>query len=337
MLLLLLACAGASDPQPTDPVTDADADTDTDADADSDTDTDADTNADPVAVDPLDLAELASEAEIEATIRDLSAIPTRYTATDGDEAARDYLLDRLDALGLDVTTSTFDAGDGTIATNIIGRQHGTADADVVYVFQAHYDSTSNQPDTLAPGADDNASGVAAVLEAARALETYPLAYSAWFVFTAAEEQGSLGSAALVEQVDREGVDVRGVLAPDMMAYWPLRDEDGFDILGDDDSEDLVNQMADIADQLGVAHKVWVMHDYCYGDDHTNWQEAGYPAISPMDCVEAHNLGRSSGETTPNYHRTTDTIDTLYLPFTREVVRVTNATFATWVVPLPPPQ
>jgi transposase len=84
-------------------------------------------------------------------------------------------------------------------------------------------------------------------------------------------------------------------------------------------------MADWATRLGVAHKVWIQHAYCYGDDHTNFQEAGFPAISPMDCVEAHNL--ATGETTPHYHQTSDRTETLYLPFTARVAGVIVATFA----------
>lgn len=283
------------------------------------------------APDPLSIAAGVSEDEIRATIEDLAAFGTRYTETDGDDAARDYLVDRLEALGLDVERDPLTAGREP-AENVIGWQDGTVDPAFVYVFQAHYDSTSNDPMNLAPGADDNASGVAAVLEAARLLSSRDLTYSAMYVFTAAEEQGSLGSEHLAETLAAAGTDVRGVLAPDMMAYWPLGDEDAFDILGDDGSAALVEQMSDIADQLGVSHKVWVTHDYCYGDDHTMWQEAGLPAISPMDCVEAHNVP-GSDEDTPHYHKTTDTVDTLHLPFTARVVEVTTATMATWTVPL----
>jgi hypothetical protein len=101
-----------------------------------------------------------------------------------------------------------------------------------------------------------------------------------------------------------------------------------DILGDDDSEWMVQDMAAMADTLGVANKPWIEHRYCYGDDHTNFQESGFPAISPMDCVEAHNV-RSSGEDTPHYHQTTDTIDTLHLGFTTRVAGVVVATLAGW--------
>jgi hypothetical protein len=49
-------------------------------------------------------------------------------------------------------------------------------------------------------------------------------------------------------------------------------------------------------------------------------------------VEAHNV-RASDEETPNYHRTTDTVDTLHFGFTTRVVQVTTVTFASWVEPL----
>ena len=48
--------------------------------------------------------------------------------------------------------------------------------------------------------------------------------------------------------------------------------------------------------------------------------------APMDCVEAHNLAES-GEKTPHYHQTSDTFDTLYMPFTTQVAGVLVGTLA----------
>jgi Zn-dependent M28 family amino/carboxypeptidase len=160
------------------------------------------------------------------------------------------------------------------------------------------------------------------------LKELPLRDSVWFVATDAEELGSLGSAHMVEWLADEGWDVQGVVAPDMIGYWPLGNDDAFDILGDDASAWMVNDVAATADTLGVANKTWIRHAYCYGDDHTNFQESDFSAISPMDCVEAHNVS-SSDEATPHYHQTTDTIDTLHLPFTTRVVGVITATIAGW--------
>ncbi|MBI2896429.1 MAG: M20/M25/M40 family metallo-hydrolase [Deltaproteobacteria bacterium] len=304
---------------------DAGGDADTDADADADADADGDADGDADLPDPIELAEQVSEDEILATISDLEAFETRETFTSGDDDARDYLVGRLEAYGLPVEEDSF-LVTGEEAANVIARKEGSVEPGAIWIFSAHYDSTSAIPRTSAPGADDNASGVAAVLEAARILAPVRTHDSLWFVATAAEEQGSLGSQHMAGWLVEEEVDVRGVIAPDMIAYWPLGDDDSFDILGDEDSEWLVEEMADMADALGVAYKTWIDHGYCYGDDHTRFQEAGFAAITPMDCVEAHN-GVGAPETTPHYHQTTDTVDTLYLPFTTRVVQVIVAALA----------
>jgi hypothetical protein len=286
----------------------------------------------PQGPDPLAFAEEVSQTNLRDTIVALEEMGTRYTFTNGDDEARDYLVQRLMDYGLDPELDPFDV-QGTTANNIIARKPGVAEPEVVWIFSAHYDSTSNEPTVNAPGADDNATGVAAVLEAARILVPHRFRHSLWFVLTAAEEQGSRGSEHMVQWLIEDGIDVRGVIAPDMIGYWPLGDDDLMDILGDADSRHLVEHMSAVANQLGVAHKPFIEHNYCYGDDHTNFQEAGFPAISPMDCVEAHNEPITSGESTPHYHRSTDTIETIHMPFTTRVTGLIVATFADLGEPL----
>lgn len=282
-------------------------------------------------VDPMALAAQVQEAALTSSIQELEALGTRFTMSDGDERARDHLLARLSELGLTGELDPFQVQSVT-ANNIIVRHPGTGGSNEVYIFSAHYDSTSSTPMTDAPGADDNATGVAAVLEAARLLTPHAFKHDLWFVFTAAEEQGSLGSKHMVGWLATQGINVKGVIAPDMIGYWPAGDEDQFDILGDPASEMLVNHMADVATRLGVAHKKWIEHLYCYGDDHTNFQEAGFPAITPMDCVEAHNVAGST-EDTPHYHQPSDTSATLHMPFTTKVAGVIVTTLAELAEPV----
>lgn len=281
-------------------------------------------------VDPLPLAAQVDEAELAATIDDLAALGTRYTGTQANADAQAYLSGRLEDVGLVPETTAFDFRGG-IGANVVARKEGAERPEVVWIFSAHYDSTSESPEESAPGADDNASAVAAVLEAARLLAPARLRDSVWFVLTGAEEQGARGARALVDALDAEGTDVQGVIAPDMIGYWPLGEGDALDILGDDESADLATSMEAVADELGVANKLWIDHTYCYGDDHTWFQEAGYPAISPMDCVESHN--GLADEDLPHYHRSTDTPDTLHLPFTARVTEVLVVTLAGWAGPI----
>jgi len=287
------------------------------------------------AVDPMSLAPQVSETELAGSIQGLEALETRHTFGPGDDNARAYLVERLTALGLTAELDPFPVANET-ANNIVVRHLGTETPNVVYIFSAHYDSTSNTAMTSAPGADDNATGVAAVLEAARLLTKHAFKHSVWFVFTAAEEQGSMGSKHMVQWLATEGVEVRGVIAPDMIGYWPAGDADQFDILGDPMSAPLVDHMADVATRLGVAHKKWIEHNFCYGDDHTSFQEAGIPAISPMDCVEAHNVS-GSVEDTPHYHATSDRFGTLHMPFTTKVASVIVTMLAELAEPVAVPK
>ena len=286
-------------------------------------------------VDPVALAADVSQEELEGTIRGLEGLMTRYTLGPGDDRAKDYLVERIEAMGLTAELDPFRVANET-ANNIIVKHPGVTNPEVVWIYLAHYDSrsTNAMSATYAPGADDNATGVAGVLEAMRLMTPHTFQHSVWFVFTAAEEQGSLGSKHMTTWLMEQGLDVRGVIAPDMIGYWPQGEDDQFDILGDPASAFLVDHMADAAARLGVPHKKWIEHSFCYGDDHTSFQEKGIPAIAPMDCVEAHNVVGST-EDTPHYHATTDTIDTLHMPFTTKVAGVIVATLAELAVPVAP--
>jgi aminopeptidase YwaD len=85
------------------------------------------------------------------------------------------------------------------ATNVVGTKRGTTRPEEIIVAGGHFDSVPG-----APGANDNASGVAAALEAARALASVPTARTVQFVLFAGEEQGLFGSAAFAAE-RRQGV------------------------------------------------------------------------------------------------------------------------------------
>jgi hypothetical protein len=283
------------------------------------------------AVDPTALANTVSQSELTGSIQGLEALQTRFTMGPGDDMAKDYLVARFAGMGLTAELDPFPVANET-ANNIIVKHPGVENPEIVWIFSAHYDSISDTPTTNAPGADDNASGVSAVLEAARVMTPHSFKHSIWFVLTAAEEQGSMGSKHMVTWLPTAGVQVKGVIAPDMIGYWPQGDADQLDILGDTASQFLVDKMASVASRLGVAHKTYIQHGFCYGDDHTSFQEAGIPAISPMDCVEAHNVAGSS-EDTPHYHATTDRFETLHMPKTTKVAGVIVATLAELAEPV----
>ena len=82
----------------------------------------------------------------------------------------------------------------------------------------------------------------------------------------------------------------------------------------------------MATKLEVSHKKWIQHFYGDGDDHSHFQDAGFPAISSMGCVEGHNLPSQTAEITLHYPETIEPFETLHMPFTSRVAEVLVATF-----------
>ena len=124
-----------------------------------------------------------------------------------------YMLERLARLGLTVSTQTWNA---SRPPNVIAEKPGLDPTAGIVIICAHLDNTSNNPSTLAPGADDNGSGSVAVLRAAELLAPYNFDATLRFVLFTGEEQGLYGSAYYAQTVQNQ--DIRGVLNMDMIAW-----------------------------------------------------------------------------------------------------------------------
>src|SRR5690606_18808508 len=88
-----------------------------------------------------------------------------------------------------------------------------ADPELIYVVGSHFDSVER-----GPGADDNTSGTAVLLETARVLADSPLPATVQFVFFTGEESGLLGAREYVRRALEEGLNVRGALNNDMVGF-----------------------------------------------------------------------------------------------------------------------
>jgi hypothetical protein len=102
-------------------------------------------------------------------------------------------------------------------TNLVATLPGSTAR--TYVICAHYDSRTKDlldAQNPAPGADDNASGVAAVLELARSLSPYDFGATIVFLITAGGEQGGVGAAHWAEQAKQRGLDLAGVFDLDVI-------------------------------------------------------------------------------------------------------------------------
>jgi hypothetical protein len=287
-----------------------------------------------LAQDPLvdHIAAQVSRDNVTAIIQTLQDFGTRYSYTTQCDDAAAWLHTSMQDLGLEVWFEEFDYG-GTTMRNVIGRIEGSVQPERVFIVGAHYDSTSETPTVYAPGADDNASGVAAVLETARILSEFDLSYTVEFICFGGEEQGRRGSIHNAAQAVASGKNIRGMLNLDMIGYWPPTSDMELDIGKNTSSA----WLGDITEDAAMSYATIPVHNWpdtgvCF-DDHVSYWPFGIAAIVLMDCYEAHLDPGGSGESTPHYHRTTDTIETLDLAQTTEAVRATVATMAVLSRPL----
>jgi len=137
-------------------------------------------------------------------IEALTEIGARVAGTEEETEAAQYIMDTLEAIGYSPERQYFtesdDYGDEVESANVIAVKDGDAPQEII--VGAHYDSAE---DGL--GADDNASGVAVMLEAAELVWDVDTPYTIIFVAFGAEEAGLLGSYAYVE-----GRDTRDAMA-----------------------------------------------------------------------------------------------------------------------------
>lgn len=186
-----------------------------------------------------DLVSGVSADRIEADIRRLVEFGTRHTLSDtlsetrGIGAARRWLHAEMETISagcggcLEVgyIADVISAGEHprvpeeTNIANVVAIQRGTAEPERVVIIQGHYDSRVTDvldAESDAPGANDNASGTAVVLEAARVLSRHTFPATLVYAALAGEEQGLLGGEILAEHAVAEGWDVLAVLNNDIV-------------------------------------------------------------------------------------------------------------------------
>ena len=223
--------------------------------------------------------------------------------------------------------------------NLIAELRGRSEPDRVFEICAHYDT---MPWTK--GADDNASGMVAVLETARAIAKSSPERSIRFVFFAMEEEGLTGSRKHVELLRRAKQKVEGALVLDCVGFTnraknsqktpiripllfsPPRRADFIVVAGNWSSGWIGNLFESCADTYArdlryysVNRLAGMFSDASRGDHKSYW-DAGYDAAALWDTVEYRS---------PHYHRPTDLPDTLDYGFLTAITRATTATALEW--------
>jgi Zn-dependent M28 family amino/carboxypeptidase len=209
--------------------------------------------------------------------------------------ARDYIYNQFASYGLPASLEPFTYTVGTFtytgANNVLAVKPGTVHPEQVFIIGSHYDSVYN------PGADDNASGVAGVLEAARILSQYQFESTIVFAAFDLEEKGLFGSNYYVQ--DHPGQQIMGMIQLDMIAYNPEGDNhDKAFIYGRTSSDPTKQSLAQaLSTYGGLLYEI--DGDLPYSD-HAAFEAAGYPAALLIEYSHGAN---------PYYHSSADSVDT----------------------------
>jgi hypothetical protein len=249
------------------------------------------------------------------TIRTLESYQTRYATTSNLVAAGNYLFDQFRQLGIQVEYDdfTFTAANYP-ATNIVATIPGrTSPADIV-ILCAHYDSYSDQRPAVAPGADDNASGTSAVLEAARVLAGVPFDFTIRLIAFSAEEWGLYGSAHYAQTARTRGERIVAVVNLDMIGFADQLPED-LDVTANPASEWLAERFRSVASAYTALPVVKRVNASARSSDHAPFWDRGYSAV---ECIEDDPLKN------PYYHHVTDRFETLTMSFAEAVARTAVA-------------
>src|SRR5947209_15586587 len=281
----------------------------------------------------LDIPKIVAEISarnIEATIRKLVGFGTRNTLSDqnnpnrGIGAARDWLYGEFQKAAVQsgermmVEKQTFEQPKAarvpqpTMLTNIVATLKGTQPESVnrMYVVSGHYDSMCSSPTDAkcdAPGANDDASGTAAVLEMARVMSKYSFDATIVFMTVPGEEQGLLGSTHYAEQAKKNNLDIEAMFTNDIIGSSlggnGVRDMHTVRVFSegvpsnettqeattrrsvggenDSPSRQLARFIKEVGERYVAGMKVWMIYRrdrYGRGGDHQPFLERGYAAV-----------------------------------------------------------
>ena len=241
----------------------------------------------------------------------------------------DYIADQFQHSQLMVREEPvpFEAGS---SDNILGYKAGTAGDLDPFVLAAHYDTVEGSP-----GADDNASAVAALLETARCLQPVSLKTSLVFAAFTLEEYGFIGSRHHIVEAKKNKKGFSGMISLEMVGYRDSKPGsqsypgyvdathypdtgDFIAVVGNGPSAKLTHQvtegMRNSEPALPVKQLIvpgsGVEFTEVRLSDHSPFWEHAIPAVMITDTAFFRN---------PNYHQPSDTLDTLDLGFIRDTV------------------
>jgi hypothetical protein len=244
MVVPVLLCAGFACKSGDDPNADSSSETsattanaessESESASESESESESETGDEPPACPAQTAAELMDCVDPERHYADLEFVSAeRVPDSPHWQAVQDLCADRLTELGYEVTLQTYATG-----VNVVGRRPGTELPNEHVIVGAHYDHIDG-----CSGADDNGTGVAAMLEVARILADIPTPRTLLVTCWDEEEDGLIGSAAQVQLAMDDGLVITGAFSLDSIGYASSEPNsqvvpDGFNLLFPDEYAEL---------------------------------------------------------------------------------------------------
>ena len=272
-----------------------------------------------------DMVGQVSLLNIKNNIQHLTSYSTRFTFSDEAVLAGQWIHEQFVTMGYsDVTYQDFTLCD-SLQKNIICSKEGKGQPGTNLILCAHYDSIAKSTigwdwqKCPAPGANDNASGVAAMLDIARIMESVDMDYTIRFIAFTGEEQNLWGSRAYAECALTNRMDIALVINldeigyPDVKPFWKI-------IIGEDQGNHTSYKNADshkfalVMKQAAASYTslACTIQDIWFSD-HMPFNSAGYPVIGVCQAGKY-----------PYSHEVTDTYSNIDLDYVVEVTRMTLA-------------
>ncbi len=270
------------------------------------------------------LVNLVRQDSLYAYNRRLENFRSRFIGSDSIYTARDWIRNKFQSYGYaQISIPDFQMGTGWWSIpewartqyNVVAFKPGYAEPDKIIVIGGHYDSYDGEsdPSTFAPGADDDASGVAVTLELARILADVPLRKSIMFCAFGAEEEWMWGSYDLAGDLAAAGTDVEVMYNYDMVGftelpdYLPLNLSSGPNVIYRDLTADFAQRLTTVTPIITPDR----------ASDHLPFEEQGWPVSFSIES-QFNTIG---------YHTNLDITSRMNFPFVREVAKMAVASLA----------
>lgn len=253
--------------------------------------------------DPGAVAEEISVGQLKQRISDLQSmgaepgeLGSREYSQAGNVQAAEYLYRRLASYGLTVWYEDFIADNGRLLLNVVGEIPGK-DASKIYLMTAHFDSIASDTrnPVLAPGALDNASGDAVLLEIARALSGYTLEHPVHIAFFNGEEYALQGAHAFAHHATTvESRPYAGAFNVDSVGA--ALDQNQLYVNATEASKYLSNLLVEINDRWGLGIAVWPSMSEKIKADDTELNNFGIPAVMVASVLYGDPMINQSKDT-----------------------------------------